>query len=430
MRKVLLVSNNALSLKKNNGKTLNSLFAHWETGNIAHVYFNDEVAESLVVKHGYKFLGRDNLVSLLTFGLLGGGRVVNISDGDSPQSTLSTGRFDWLRRLINSNFEALKLLFRDGVYCKSYTNKRLNSWVDRFQPDCIFLVCGNNCFPIDLVRRISKEKNIPVHIYITDDYVLSGKSVGWLSGYQNARLVSRYVLLLKEAKDVFVISDYMALAYLDVFRRECKTLINCSLVSPYLECADSAITKDVLVMTYAGGLHLGRAAALVELANMVNIIADEKGLRVRLDVYSSGGLTERIKNSLVMSGVNYCGSLSWDELQLRLAVSDFLLHIESFAPEYINKTRYSLSTKIPEYLSTGKCVIAFGPEEVASIKFIRDNCLGAVIHDVYAEGRAVLSDVLSHEEIRQDFGRRAESYARKWFSREVAQNKLSDGLEG
>ena len=45
----------------------------------------------------------------------------------------------------------------------------------------------------------------------------------------------------------------------------------------------------------------------------------------------------------------------------------------------IVSTKYSFSTKIPEYLSAGRCVLAVGPAEVASVRYLSD--FACVIND-------------------------------------------------
>ena len=49
-----------------------------------------------------------------------------------------------------------------------------------------------------------------------------------------------------------------------------------------------------------------------------------------------------------------------------------LVHVESFDNKSRQLTKLSISTKIPEYLATGKPIIAIGPREVASLEYLKD----------------------------------------------------------
>ena len=47
MKNILLISQNSLSLHANNGKTLTNIFQKWDKDNLAQLYFQDEIPESL-----------------------------------------------------------------------------------------------------------------------------------------------------------------------------------------------------------------------------------------------------------------------------------------------------------------------------------------------------------------------------------------------
>ncbi len=50
VKKVLIISNNALSFSANNGRTLNSFFADYDGEKLAQLFFNAERPQSKVVK--------------------------------------------------------------------------------------------------------------------------------------------------------------------------------------------------------------------------------------------------------------------------------------------------------------------------------------------------------------------------------------------
>ena len=59
--------------------------------------------------------------------------------------------------------------------------------------------------------------------------------------------------------------------------------------------------------------------------------------------------------------------------------SKYIIHVEFFIENYKNRVRYSLSTKIADGLASGALMIAFGPSDVASIKYLEDNDAAFVI---------------------------------------------------
>lgn len=82
---------------------------------------------------------------------------------------------------------------------------------------------------------------------------------------------------------------------------------------------------------------------------------------------------------MIVKIIEWKGFLSSKEVEQLIEDCDFLLHVES--TDEINKriTRLSISTKIGEYLGARRCIIALGPQDIASIEYIRNKKLGLVL---------------------------------------------------
>ncbi len=52
--------------------------------------------------------------------------------------------------------------------------------------------------------------------------------------------------------------------------------------------------------------------------------------------------------------------------------------MESFDKKFVMSTRLSLSTKIPEYLNANKPILAYGPDGISSLEYLKDNKLANV----------------------------------------------------
>ncbi|GAB3957775.1 hypothetical protein GCM10027614_73890 [Micromonospora vulcania] len=72
-------------------------------------------------------------------------------------------------------------------------------------------------------------------------------------------------------------------------------------------------------------------------------------------------------------------SLASDEVPAALRSADVLVHIESFDQEIRRYTRYSVSTKIPQYLASGRPIFGYGPAEVASMNHIQEANAGVIV---------------------------------------------------
>src|SRR3546814_7688640 len=51
----------------------------------------------------------------------------------------------------------------------------------------------------------------------------------------------------------------------------------------------------------------------------------------------------------------------------------------SFVDHYSKYARLSISTKVPQYLSVGRPILAYGPKSLASISYIKETGAGVVV---------------------------------------------------
>ena len=51
------------------------------------------------------------------------------------------------------------------------------------------------------------------------------------------------------------------------------------------------------------------------------------------------------------------------------------MHVESFNLKNKLETRYAISTKVMDYISVGRCILAIGPSDIASTMYLDDRKL-------------------------------------------------------
>jgi glycosyltransferase involved in cell wall biosynthesis len=104
------------------------------------------------------------------------------------------------------------------------------------------------------------------------------------------------------------------------------------------------------------------------------------GARARLSIYAPAH--ELARHAATFAGrpeVRLAGTLASEDVPRALRDADILVHVESFRPEIRRYIRYSVSTKIPQYLAAGRPVLGVGPAEVASMAHIRSARAGIVV---------------------------------------------------
>lgn len=426
-KKILIVSHNSLSHHANNGKTLSSMFGGWSPGNIAQVFFQNETPESDRFTKFFRIRDVDIIKRGLSFGIIKKcGKPVQaytpLPSDYNNYGYIKKELLSFARRLNGT-----KVIIRDLIYGSNlWLTKSFISWIGSFKPEGVFLVGGNYLFSFRFASYLAIRYNIPLYIYITDDYILNPNPSGVFAKYLQNRLLKCYRQYLPLAKHVFVIGDEMASEFKSEFGRDFIPVMNAvSIPSDFPKKCKSEVAPDYLDIVYVGGLHLGRDESILRFNKIILNIAHEAKCRIKLSVYSLSSPSGDFINSCISDGIFYGGALNHREVLLRVSTADFVLHVESFEKKYRELTKLSISTKIPEYFASGSCLLAYGPSEVASIKLIQDNNLGVVFSENSNQAATIsIVSCFRSADARKALSLNGFSYAKKNFDINVVRNML------
>jgi hypothetical protein len=130
--------------------------------------------------------------------------------------------------------------------------------------------------------------------------------------------------------------------------------------------------KKPLKIAYIGSLSLNRWKTL-------KFLGDVLSSSIYKDDYVIEIYAREVPNSKILKAISkppyisYCGSLDAEGVINKQKEADILLVAESFNYNCRKNTLLSLSTKITEYMSTGKAILAIGPPEIGSMRFLEEN---------------------------------------------------------
>ena len=92
--------------------------------------------------------------------------------------------------------------------------------------------------------------------------------------------------------------------------------------------------------------------------------------------------------------VNFCGSIPYSEVQRLNTESDIVVLVEGFSKSDIEKTRYSLSTKAADSLSSGSNILVYGSAECGLIEYMAGTGAAAVCSNP-SELESVISNFIN-----------------------------------
>lgn len=284
---------------------------------------------------------------------------------------------------------------------------------------------------VRLVADLSKRLQIPVVPHFMDDwistYAVPGRSVG---SPLHVRYLRNAVERLFESVPVAMsIGEMMSEEYSRRFSRNFFDFMNpVDVESDYPRNVAVAEARAVKFV-YVGGLHLGRAEGLADIARAMNMLRSE-GVDIELDVYAPSVDACIARNLEAISGaVSYKGSIPPSDVGRVLAMSDVAVHVESFDDDCAEYTRLSVSTKIPQYMAAGIPLLAYGPSKLASCRYVADAGAGilAGTRDVAALAE-VLKALASGNDFRGSLGRRGWERARAFHEVGVVRDRFRSVL--
>ena len=418
--RVLIISHNALSQTKNNGKTLRSFFGSWDRENLAQFYITPEEPDWSVCKNYYLMRDIDILKSFFHKQKQFGTSLSQPSEKADAFVQEDTCRiYTWIKGLYGKKLPLLSII-RDFFWKGRWKTPGLVQWLDAFSPQAVFLQCSAPAI-YELAFWVCDRYKIPLFLQITDDYVSGKFSIDpffWIF-LQRQRSVTRKAI--QRAKKVIVIGEKMRDAYARIFGGEYYIAMNSVQYEPKKETVKH---RDYIEMVYTGNLGLNRWKVLSQIGQLC---ANDDELRnhVKIKIYSSSKLKAPVLEELNIPGVMcFCGELNSEETRRKQQAADVLFHVESFDRKSRHITRYSISTKIPEYLATGNCIFAVGPKDVASIEYLQHYNLGIVQNSLDSKSCTKALKLLLDENVRIVYGKHGVERVKKYHNQTCIQQDL------
>lgn len=399
--RVLLIAHNALSQTNNNGKTLSSFFSGWEKDCLAQLYITAEYPDTSICSRFYRITDQEILKAVLKRGSRPGG-VLTDTEPTSSSAAAAPAKQGFLGKLIARRPQWLvtgrDICWGTGVW----KTPELETWLDDFLPEAVFMQCSAPAI-YDIAFWICDRYKIPYFLEITDDYTSSKFSLDPFFWLYLTRMRRQMGKAIRRAEKTLVIGEKMEKEYAKRFGGSYYIAMNAVEAGDY----EPAVPRSSIQIVFTGNLGLGRWKTIEALGNVCNS-DPELSERIQIDIYSGTQLSPEERERLDRGVMHFRGKVSAVEVADIQKKADVLLHVESFDPKDRYITRYSISTKISEYLARGRCLLAIGPGDVASIEYIRDYHLGIALTDLSeASIKACLLELLRNEAARLDYGRRA-----------------------
>jgi glycosyltransferase involved in cell wall biosynthesis len=289
----------------------------------------------------------------------------------------------------------------------SVFSRRLSEWIERFAPEVVFTL-GGNAAVLRIAAKLAERRRIPLMPYFTDDWV-SCIYEGDLFGHVlRPSFVHWFQRTLALSPIRLTASDAMSREYKRRYGGRFETFMNSSEV---FETTAEPVLPTVR-FSFIGALSPNRWRPLL-LIGMALAKLRARGLSGELVIYTLPEDIRQFGKGLAgCDAIRVAGTARADEVRRIQLEANVLVHAESFDESTRRLTRLSLSTKIPQYLMGGRCVLAYGPPELASVRYISESGAGmAVSTEDVDELASELERLVSSPALRQAYAVRARQTA-------------------
>lgn len=264
-------------------------------------------------------------------------------------------------------------IIRDSLWKLSpWKNSGIKEYLTQTNPDIIFTVFSSATPVNDMAIWAKKNTNAKLILYAWDDnYSYLRKKPLLL--LRKAIIRQNMRKLLKASSKMYVISD--------IQKREYEKALNTSLEvitkGKHFDCFPEQKQSEnysTLSITYTGNLGVGRWKTLALLAQAIETVNCNNKTKFDLKIYTATPITPKIEKALSINGKScIMGCIPSNEVKKIQKESDILVHVESFSKKHNRMVKQSFSTKIVDYLYSAKCILAIGPDYVASIDYLKKN---------------------------------------------------------
>lgn len=282
--------------------------------------------------------------------------------------------FAWLYRL-GSRKSPTNHLLRGILWRKKYwCTDKLNIWMDRFRPDCIFLAFSDDFFIPEIALYAARRYHIPIVSCIGDDYYFNDR-FSLSPMYHLYR--SRYKKLIRQVFAHGGSAVYISDKIRDLYNREFGLDGQTVYLTSDVQRREFLQLSETPGFYYFGNIGLGRYRSLWEVAGAMQACCPG----AFLEIYSNESLPEAERLFAACPNIRFRGAVSYQQVLDRLAGADVYLIVEGFRRADINAVRYSLSTKAADGLASGARLLVYGPEEAGVVSYLAQTGAATVCTD-------------------------------------------------
>lgn len=418
--KVLVVCINAWR-KDATAHTLANIFSCWQPEKLSMIYTRSELPYTDVCTRFFQVSENDVLNSIIKPWVQTGREVYNSEKNDETQVAVEHKRY----QKAHKHHSTLLPLLREIVWWLGHwKGKELTLFIDDVKPDLLFIPVYPVVYMGWVQRYVIKRTGKPFVCYLADDNY-SYESCKSALSYVHRYFLRREVKWLStHCKEMFVIVEKEKEETDKCFGTN-SVILTKGIDFAQKEYEKKAVGKPVKFV-YTGSLIIGRSYTIALLADAINKVNDD-GIKATLDIYSGDDVDEAISQRINRGACKHRGLVSREKVQEVQRDADVVVFAEALEGKAANIARLSFSTKITDYLSNGKCILAIGKRTIAPIDYFERND-SALIATSEKEIEEQVVRIVNNSDLIKEYSRKAFECARRNHDKATIDNRFIETM--
>ncbi|MFL2079608.1 glycosyltransferase family protein [Marinilactibacillus psychrotolerans] len=383
--KVLIVSDATWADDNNIGNTFSNLFKDWPKNKIGMIYTRSDMYNTSVCDTFFQISESRLIKRFFSSDIKTGKKIdsIDLENSDTKKKLKEDEeagkklyRF-FLKHRWNIFLTGRELLWKIG----DWKTKELDEFIDEFNPDIVLSLACPGMYMNRLQQYIIKRSKAKSIIYFVDD-VYSNKRFNLSPIFWFNRQITRKGIrkTVSMCDLVYTIIDKQKKEYDSFFDVNSKILNKGGDFSESLNFKND--DSKPIKLIYTGNITSGRWETLVKIGEALDKI-NGRYTKATLSIYTKNQLHGKIDKAFQeIKSIEFKGSIKANQVKEVQNRGDILVHVESMKLKEKMETRLSFSTKLVDYFERGKCILAIGWAESASISYLKENNAGYIIDDV------------------------------------------------
>ena len=399
--KVLVIGINAWR-EDGTAHTLMDIFRCWDPERVALVYTRADMPNTEVCHRYFQISESHVLKSVLKPWMKVGREVKNTPSTNGAEISAEHARYASAHKKSSSLLPLLReIVWKFG----HWKTPALRKFVQDFNPDIVFVPIYPTVYMGWIQKYIIKLTGKPTVCYLADDNYSYDSCNGLLSYLHRFWLRQQVGPLARGSKQMFVIVDK------EKEDTDSRFGTNSVILTKSLDFTGKSYQPHTpnspLKFVYTGSMIIGRDKTLAMLADTINKVNEETGsIKAELYIYSQTEPKEDVLSRINRAASHFCGQISRDEVLKVQREADVVVFAEALSGKESNAAKLSFSTKITDYLSNGKCILAIGKNDIAPIDYFRRND-SALIATSVEEIEKRVREIITNPGLTDEYGRKA-----------------------